>query len=305
MTATPVLALGWLPTSDAVVIASVCAVIGVPMLPAPPRSARVAAVGTILRELALTLGLYALWGVIGHLATTEVTGAYDRGQRIWDLERTLHLPNEAVLQRHLLPYETVIRFLNSYYAFVHATSVIVFLVWLFFRHRDHYPFWRNSLAFLTLMCLLIQTVAVAPPRLIPSIGMVDTAAKYGPSVYPALGRGGPDQFSAMPSVHIAWAALFTFGVIAASTSRWRWSMLGHLGATFAAVTMTANHYWLDGLVAMALLVPAFGFALGVAAIVRRVGRNRTPPSPSDFDPGSNDGSLRRDAHDGVGAGVHA
>jgi hypothetical protein len=298
MPVTPVLALGWLPTSDAIAIASVCAVVGVPLLARPPRSPSLGYSGILLRELAMTLGLYSLWGIIGHLATTATTGAFDRGQRVWDLERTLHLPNEATLQAHLLGHEWLFRFLNAYYAFVHATSVVVFLAWLFFRHRAQYPLWRSTLAFLTLFCLLIQTVAVAPPRLVPGISMIDTAAKWGPNVYPAVGTGGPDQFSAMPSVHIAWAALFTLAVIVVSTSRWRWLMLGHLAATFAAVTLTANHYWLDGIVAMALIVPAHLAARGVELIARRVRRALSSRS-------NHDGTVGRDAHDRVGAGVHA
>ena len=95
MFVTPVIALGWLPTSDAVVMASLCAVVGVPLLARPPRSARLDALGIVLRELAVTLGLYSLWGIIGHLATTATTGALERGQQVWDLERALHLPSEA------------------------------------------------------------------------------------------------------------------------------------------------------------------------------------------------------------------
>ena len=43
------------------------------------------------------------------------------------------------------------------------TALIAFLVWMFFRHRDQYPHWRNGLALVTAGCLVIRFVRVAPP----------------------------------------------------------------------------------------------------------------------------------------------
>ena len=118
----------------------------------------------------------------------------------------------------------------------------MFLVWLFVRHRDRYPSVRTTLAWTTLVCLLIQLVPVAPPRLLPSF--VDTATTYGQSVY-SLGLA-PDQLSAMPSVHVAWAVLVGWAVVRISTSPWRWWVLAHPVLTVFVVVATANHFWLDG-----------------------------------------------------------
>jgi hypothetical protein len=121
------------------------------------------------------------------------------------------------------------------------------------RHREAYPRWRNIGAFMTGVSLLIQMVPVAPPRLLPQLGFVDTAVLYGQSVY---GRGGlkiAPQLAAMPSVHVAWAVLIAVAVIATSSSRYRWWILLHPTITTLAVVATANHWWLDGVVAAALL----------------------------------------------------
>ena len=61
------------------------------------------------------------------------------------------------------------------------------------------------------------------------------------------------QFAAMPSIHVGWAAVVSLGVVAASTSKWRWLALFHVLATIFVVSATGNHWWLDGLVAIALL----------------------------------------------------
>ena len=60
----------------------------------------------------------------------------------------------------------------------------------------------------------------------------------------------------MPSIHVGWAALVSLGIVAASASKWRWVFMAHLVLTVYAVTATGNHWWLDSIVAVALLVVA-------------------------------------------------
>ena len=106
---------------------------------------------------------------------------------------------------------------------------------------------------LTAACLVIRYLRVAPPRFLPELGYVDLATRYGLSVYGPVGTGVSDQFAAMPSIHVGWAALVSFGIVAASTSKWRWAFMSHLVLTIYAVSATGNHWWLDGIAAIALL----------------------------------------------------
>ena len=130
---------------------------------------------------------------------------------------------------------------------------IAFLIWLFVRYRTVYPRWRNCLAFLTGASLVIRFIRVAPPRFLPDLGYIDLATRYGLSVYGPVGTGVSDQFAAMPSIHVGWAAIVSFGIVAASTSRWRWFFMLHVVVTMLAVSATGNHWWLDGIAAVALL----------------------------------------------------
>ena len=96
---------------------------------------------------------------------------------------------------------------------------------------------------------------MAPPRLLPELGFVDTAHLFGQSVYGAVvGEGSFDQLSAMPSVHVGWAVAIGLAVVLVSTSRWRWLVLAHPIITIYVVVVTANHWWLDGIVAVAILL---------------------------------------------------
>jgi hypothetical protein len=226
-------------------------------------------------EASLVAGLYAVWQLIGTYATTDVTGASDNGLWLWHLERHLHLPSELSLQRLTLKAGWLVQFCNGFYAVVHVPALGVFLVWLYFRHRDRYPHYRNVLAVLTFVCFLIQLIPFAPPRLLPGVGFVDTGLLYHQSVYGAVGTGVSDQVSAMPSLHLAWACLIAVAVIQVSTSRRRWLIVLHPIATMLVVAVTANHYWLDG-VAAAVLLGLSSLVVGAAESL--VSRIRTPPA---------------------------
>ena len=202
------------------------------------------------------LALYALWRIAGAISIWDADGAFDRGESIWDLEQALRLPSELRLQQLFLEHPLWIQAANVYYAVAHVPAIIVLLLWAFIRHRDRYPRVRNVLALVTAACLVVQLVAVAPPRMYPSLGFVDSGHLYGQSVYTAVGTGVSDQLSAMPSVHIAWAVLVGVAAVLLSSSRWRWLVLAHPFVTFVVVAATANHWWLDGIVAVVILALA-------------------------------------------------
>jgi hypothetical protein len=137
---------------------------------------------------------------------------------------------------------------------------VIFLVWMFWRHRDRYAWARTMLVVLTGTCLLLQMIPVAPPRMLPDAGFVDTGLLYGQSIYGPFGSGIADQLSAMPSVHVGWAVLIAFVVLTVSRSRWRWLVLLDPVLTTLVVVATANHYWLDGIVACLVLAGAVAVA---------------------------------------------
>jgi hypothetical protein len=240
------------------------------------RAARRAPRGSDLAvETAIVLGLYSLWQEGGSLADNHVAGAVSHARWVWSAERAMHLPSEVQAQGLVLSHPLLVEALNGFYDIVHVPALIGFLLWLYFRHRDQYARWRTIGAILTGACLLIQMIPVAPPRLMPALGFVDTAMRYKESVYAPGGIGDATQLAAMPSVHVAWAVFVAVAVIAVSTSRWRWLVVLHPVATVFAVVATANHWWLDGIVAAALLPLSAGAYLLVMLVLQRLARR--PP----------------------------
>lgn len=209
-----------------------------------------------LRELGTMFGLYTLWQLAGRISVLYKDGAFRRGEQLWDFQRLIRLPNEATLQDWLLPYEWAVQASNIYYAVLHVPAMIGCLIWLFLRDRHYYAVTRNNLAMLTGASLLIQLVAVAPPRFVEATGMVDTGALYGQSVYSSLGSRVEGQLQAMPSIHVGWAFLVAVATWVVGTGKLRWIGPIHAFITFIVVAVTANHYWLDGIVAGFVLVGA-------------------------------------------------
>src|SRR5260221_31742 len=215
----------------------------------PVTAGRVRAAGAFIREAAVGVGLFALGQFAGSFSLIGPDGAIDRARWLWHAERVLHLPSEAALQGLILPYPLIVQIFDLYYDILHFPVLIACLIWLFVRHRERYAQFRITLVAFTGLCLLIQLIPVAPPRMLDSIGMVDTAARYGQSVYSSTGAFEANQLSAMPSVHVGWAILVAIAVIAALRSRWRWLALLYPVMTTLAVVVTADHFWVDGIAA--------------------------------------------------------
>lgn len=251
--------LSW---DQAAVLALLLAIAGVVVRPGTRRWLTVAT--AVCRETGLVLALFSIWQLAGRLSLLRLDDAKGHALWLWHVERFFHLPSEVWLQRFVLPHPALIKAFNVYYATMHFPGLIIFLIWLWVRHREHYPPVRNIVAMVTASCLLIQLIPVAPPRMFPDLGFVDTAIRYNQSVYGIGGSGFADQLSAMPSVHVGWAVLIGLFVIKISPSPWRYLVLVHTALTILIITVTANHWWLDGVVAVMLL--------GLSMVVERWSR---------------------------------
>ncbi|MCL7426009.1 phosphatase PAP2 family protein [Streptomyces sp. YS415] len=212
----------------------------------------------LVRELLLVVGLFLLYKFGRQLATGHTGEAFRNADRVWDLERALRLPGEGAVQSVLLHGDTLVHLANTYYAAVHFPATVAFLVWLYLRRPGHYVWARRVLATVTAVALAGHLLfPLAPPRMLAGTGLLDTARVYGPSVYgPPAGDQLSNQFAAMPSLHFGWALMIAVGLVVATRSRLRWLWLLHPALTLLVIVGTANHYWLDAIVAAALLGPA-------------------------------------------------
>ncbi|MFD5663003.1 phosphatase PAP2 family protein [Streptomyces hirsutus] len=253
-----------------------------PARPDAPPTSGASARPPLLRELLLVVGLFLVCTCGRRLATGHSEAALRNGHDVWELERALHLPGEGAVQSLLLHGDGLVHLANTYYAAVHFPATAAFLIWLYLRRPVHYRWARRVLAVVTAAALVLHLAfPLTPPRMLAATGLVDTARVYGPSVYgPPQTDTLSNQFAAMPSLHFGWALMVAIGLVVATRSRWRPLWLLHPLLTLLVIVGTANHFWLDAIVAVALLGTALA-ALRLPRPARRPPNAPTVPAKRD------------------------
>lgn len=238
------------------------------------RKPRLTSISVFTQETALVIGLFALWQYAGSFEVMGPGGALGRARWIWHVERVLRMPSETAVQRVFLPHPLLVQFFNLYYDVLHFPVLIACLIWLFVWHRSSYGWWRTTLVAFTGLSLLVQLIPLAPPRMLPATGLVDTGVLYHQSVYSGVTGFNADQLSAMPSVHVGWAILVAIAIVATARGRWRWLAILYPVMTTLAVVVTANHFWLDGVGAALILA----VVLAAQLLVRRLLAAKAAPA---------------------------
>ncbi|MFC9850811.1 phosphatase PAP2 family protein [Streptomyces prasinus] len=262
-----------------------------PSGPVAPSASGAPARPPLLREFLLVAALFLVYKGGRRLATGHSEAALRNGHDVWELERLLRLPGEGAVQSLLLHGEDLVRLANTYYAAVHFPATAAFLIWLYLRRPIHYRWARRVLAAVTAAALVLHLAfPLAPPRMLAATGLVDTARVYGPSVYgPPETDTLSNQFAAMPSLHFGWALMVAIGLVVATRSRWRLLWLLHPLLTLLVIVGTANHFWLDAIVAAALL--------GTALAILRLPRPARRPPGVPAGPARSDAAERPDGAD--------
>lgn len=211
-------------------------------------------------EVVVVAGVYLAYKQVRFLVREQEFEAFANAARVIRWERAVGVFNEHRLQELVMRSEGLIEALNRYYVSVHFPATVALVVWAYARRRESvYPRLRFFLLGTTAVALVIHVAfPLAPPRMLPELGFVDTLAEYGPRIYSADPRRSiANQFAAMPSLHFGWALVLACCVAPAVRRRWLALALWlHPAVTLVAITATANHYWLDAVVAAALVAGA-------------------------------------------------
>ena len=242
---------------------------------AEPHGRPAARVRRAAAEIALIVALFVVYEHVRYITRDDAGQAMTNADRVVAAERSAHVFLEPHVQRLALRSTHVVEWLNRYYVGVHFPLTAAFVVWVLVRHHGWYPRIRTWLIATTAAGLAIHVAfPLAPPRMLPDEGIVDTLRVYGPNIYPAdTTQSVANQFAAMPSLHFGWALLVAGGVIAIHRTRTSWLAAAHPLLTLVAIVATGNHYLVDALVAAIVVVPA-GLLAGV---------HRRVPRPQRFD----------------------
>lgn len=214
------------------------------------------------------IALYGVWQFALEVLVVHTAGAIGRGRSLALLEHRLYLPSEASLQRLALHAPWLVKLADRYYADADFPALCAGLAWLFARHRDRFAYYLAALIGLTGVCAVVQAVPVAPPRLVPGFGFVDTGTLFHQIVY-SPGANDPGVLTTMPSVHVAWAAWVAIAICGSGAGRWRWLFIAHPVLTLFVVVVTGNHFWADAVVALIIVGVIFVVENVLVGMARR------------------------------------
>ena len=214
-----------------------------------------------LREAALILGLCVVYAAVSSLPRDGLEElARANAEALIAFESSFGFFREAAWNRWLVGAgDGIATAFNWVYVLTFLAVIPLAALACYVAARDRYCHYRNVVVISLLLALVVHVVfPVAPPRMMAEHGFVDTMKSYGPTWYDARdGVAFFNTYAAMPSLHFAWSA-----AIGMLLFRQGGKLLMAVGVlypvvTFAAIVATANHYFVDAVGGMLLMVVAW------------------------------------------------
>jgi hypothetical protein len=194
-----------------------------------------------------------LYFAVRGLTQGDEVAAVQHGLDVLAFANRLGLDIEAGLQDRILGDRIVLTAINWSYIWGHWPVVIATLVWLHRTNRLQFVLLRNTMFISGAVGLIIFALhPVAPPRLL-NAGLTDTVTAFSNSYRVLQPPSLVNKYAALPSLHVGWNLLigiFVWRNAEATPLR----LFGALSSAFvaAAVVLTANHYFIDGLAGAAI-----------------------------------------------------
>ena len=232
------------------------------------------------KELLYIAGFYFVYSQIrnqfgsnGLFAATSSTAA-NNAELVIKFERALGLYFEETVQTTFLNFTWFMWASNVFYGSLHFIVTIgagIYLYWKFpFRFRRY----RSTLGATTAIALTgFALFPLMPPRLLSAeapyganlIGykFVDSLSEFGGlwSFDSGTMQAISNQWAAMPSLHLAWAAWCVYALYPILRRKVSRSiLLTYPLLTLFTIVVTGNHYWIDGIAG--LLTLALGATIG-------------------------------------------
>ena len=162
------------------------------------------------------------------------------------------------------------RLFNGIYVLGHIVFTLGVALWVYVYRRRWFGMMRNVVILVNLFALAIyENFPVAPPRLTDGLIFNHHAFTFRDTLFgitDASGRVvgtqvGYNEFSAMPSVHMAWAIIAGAALVFLARSWWAKALgLIYPVCMLVAVVVTGNHYLLDVAGSIVVVLSAYGAA---------------------------------------------
>jgi membrane-associated phospholipid phosphatase len=202
----------------------------------------------------VVLGLFIYFRVRG-LTESSADVARDHAHDIVALEQRLGINVEATLQSWVAPSEFLETIANWIYIWGHWPVIVATMLWLVWHHRAVFLRLRDAMLVSGALGMAVfVSYPVAPPRL-ADLGLIDTVTENSQAYRVLQPPAFVNQYAAMPSLHSGWDLLVGMAIVTAASS----VVLKVVGYAMpilmaVAVVATANHYILDVVAGVALVL---------------------------------------------------
>jgi hypothetical protein len=203
-------------------------------------------------ELAFVVAIYVVYSIIRVVVEGTGATAWDNAASVIAFEQSLGIFNEQAVQETFNDlgwpaFAARQMYFWGYLPFIGTVAAILYV-----RDRRLYQQYRNVMFVSAAVGLVFFALyPTAPPRMLPEFGFVDSINGSG-----AQTRSWKNEFAAIPSFHVGWTSLAAIAL--AHTFRFR-PIVCVLAAIpplvmMLAVVATANHFWIDGLIGVAIVL---------------------------------------------------
>jgi hypothetical protein len=230
-----------------------------------------ARVADAVLQLGLWIGAYYLYRLVRGFMDGQTAVAFVHARGIVEFERSTGLFFEPGLQHWVANNMSWLIDVTSWcYVNLHVMGTAVFMLWLYVRRRDYFPFVRNM--FMISMGLALVGYMVyptAPPRYLPEWGFTDTVSNFVGTHTANTASVLYNPYAAVPSMHVAFALMVGGAGARLTPIRWLrplWYFYPVL--VTIVVLVTANHFWIDAALGALVAVMSYSGATYLLARAR-------------------------------------
>jgi hypothetical protein len=231
-----------------------------------------------LVELAMAVGLYAVYELVRGFGSTTLATARAHTDVIVALERSLGVYGERGVQNAVDALPGVPALLGFLYMSLHLGATAALLIWVYRSRRADFALVRTTIMIATAISLVIYVLYPAAPPRLAGLGFADTVTEKSGINLSSESLGSLyNPFAAVPSLHFGYALLVGGALYALARRRWvRWIGAAYPPAMLFIIVATGNHFLFDA-AAGGVVVIASWFA--ARALLRpRAARARLEPA---------------------------
>lgn len=239
----------------------------------------------LLCEAGILIAAYLAYEVVRRLVAPNSHEAFGHAFSIIEFERQMGAFFEPALQGYIVDHHWLVTLVNWIYVWGYLPVISAAGLYLYFRHHTSYTRYRNAFLLSGAIGLVIfATMPVAPPRMLPELGFVDTV-RTNSAIYSQFeGSDLINEFAAVPSFHFGWILLVGLAVFQTNRNPLMRALAVLMPVLMLlSILLTANHYWIDAVIGGGLALAALGVvelfeAPIVASARRRLMRRAAPES---------------------------